>query len=285
VATSVRKVVTSFVSTPAAKKAAAPDADDSEDSEGEMVPLLCNRQVQEEGIFEKFFAATPGAPQIYFLPGLEDAVHASFVSRVQCNIVPRLLGEEFESMRHVTQSIGAEWVQKPPSGKELPYLTAKLAWQIDAKLKPDAVLIKKHPKVAGNIVLIQHRLYTKYWNDKTPGLLRDYIAFWSKAADEVERPLFLIFFNVIFGQQCDPDSPELKSLAALAGELDGNPCSVAVLDPLGGVEWEHVDAWLSTYLPRRRNQADSLRRTLFVTPDARSMKEIEPALREFVEQN
>ena len=281
VVTEIRKVVTQIASAPKPKPAAGGHDEDDEDDEGDLVPLLCNRQVQEQLLFEKFFGAAPGAPQIYFLPGREDAVHASFVTRVQCSIVPRLLGEEFESLRHLTQSIGAEWVQKPPSGKELPYLTAKLAWQFDAKLKPDAVLIKKHPKIAGNIVIIQHRLYAKYWNDKTPGLLRDYVAFWSKAADAVERPLFLIFFNLIFEESFLPDAAPIAALTALADELDGKPCSVTVFDPLGGVEWEHVDAWLATYLPRRANQGDTLRQSLFASKPIQPMRDVEVALRGF----
>ena len=286
VATEVRKVVAKFSTTPVSKKAAMPGGnDDAEDSEGELVPLLCDRQVQEEGIFERFFAAATGAPQIYFLPGREDAVHDSFVKRVQCNIVPRLLGEEYETLRHLTQMILGDWIEKLPSGRELPFLISKLTSKIDVKLKPDATLIKKHPKFAGNIILIQHRLYARFWNDKTPGLLRDYITFWSKAADEADRPMFLIFFNVIFAESCNPDGPELKALAALAEELDGHPCGVGLLDPLGGVEWEHVDAWLSTYLPRRRMNSDRLRRSLFATPEAKPMQEIEPALREFAEQD
>jgi hypothetical protein len=276
VVTELRKVVT--------KKASAPKvrpADDDEDSEGDLVPLLCNRQAQEQLLFEKFFEAVPGVPQIYFLPGREDAVHASFVNRVQSSLVPRLLGEEFETLRHRTQMIGAEWVQKPPTGKELPYLTAKLAWQIDAKLKADAASLKKHPKLADNVVIIQHRLYAKYWNDKAPGLLRDYISFWSKAADERERPLIMIFFNVIFEGSAGSEAPEFTALSELAAELDGKPCSVTVFDPLGGVEWEHVDQWLVTYFPRRADQGDALREELFANTPVRPMREVERALREF----
>ena len=279
VAAEIRKLVTQMASSPSVK--AKSRDDDDEDSEGDLVPLLCNRQVQEELLFEKFFGAQPGAPQIYFLPGREDAVHAGFVTRVQYNIVPRLLGEDFETLRNLTQSISAEWVQKPPLGKELPYLTAKLAWQFDSKLKGDAALIKKHPKIAGNIVVIQHRLYAKYWNDKTPGLLRDYIAFWSKAADADERPLFLIFFNLIFEGNVDPAAPEIAALRKIADELDGNPCTVAVFDPLGGVEWEHVDTWIASYFPRRVQDGDELRQTLFASAPVRPMKDVEPALRDF----
>jgi hypothetical protein len=277
VVTEIRKVVTRMASAPKPKSASSGD---DEDSEGDLVPLLCDRQSQEQLLFEKFIGATPGVPQIYFLPGLEDAVHASFVTRVQYDILPKLLGEESESLRHLTQSICAEWVQKPPSGKELNYLTAKLAWQIDARLKPDPVLIKKHPKIARGIVFIQHRLYAKHWNDKTTGLLRDYVAFWSKAANDEERPLFLIFFNVIFEEAIAPDAPLLAALASLAAELDGMPCSVAVFEPLGGVEWEQVDSWLATYFPRRMHHDDSLRQ-FFAARAIRPMREVESALREF----
>jgi len=279
VVTEVRKVVTQMASAPKPRPAANAE---SEDSEGDFVPLLCNRQPQEQLLFERFIGATPGAPQFYFLPGQENAVHTSFVTRVRYDTVPKLLGEEFESLRHLTQSISAEWTQKPPSGKELPYLTAKLAWQIDAKLKPDAVLIKKHAKMAGGIIVIQHRLYAKYWNEKTPALLREYVAFWSKAANEEERPLFLIFFNVIFDETISADSPQLAALAALAAELDGKPCSVTVFDPLGAVEWEHVDTWREIYFPRRRYQDQQLRQ-LFAEKRSRPMKEVEPALREFAD--
>ena len=66
---------------------------------------------------------------------------------------------------------------------------------------------KKHPKIAGNIVIIQHRLYAKYWNNKTADLLRAYATFWSKAANEVDRPLILIFFNVIFDSATPVTAP------------------------------------------------------------------------------
>jgi hypothetical protein len=263
---------------PARKEEAASE----EDNDGDLVPLLCDRQPQQQTLFERFMGAQAGAPQMYFLPGREDASHESFVTRVQHNLVPKLLGEDSESLRHQTQFISAEWVQKPPAGTELPYLTAKLAWQIDVKLKADAALIKKHPKIAGNIVIIQHRLYAKYWNNKTAGLLRDYAAFWSKAADEVERPLILIFFNVIFDSATPPTVP-INALKALAKECvkANQPCSVTVLDPLGDVEWEHVEEWLVTNFPRRVNKADSLRQTLFACTAAQPMKQVEPKLREF----
>src|SRR5436190_15555151 len=77
VVTEIRKVVTKKAATP---KPRPPAGDGSQDSEGDLAPLLCNRQLQEQELFEKFFAATPGVPQIYFLPGCEDAVHASFVT-------------------------------------------------------------------------------------------------------------------------------------------------------------------------------------------------------------
>jgi hypothetical protein len=276
VVTEIRKVVT--------KKASAPPRarQDGEDSDGDLVPLLCNRQIPEQLLFERFFASTPGVPQIYFLPGREDAIHASFVSRVQYNIVPRLLGEDFQSLRHITQLILAEWVQKPPTGKELPYLTAKLAWQIDSKLKADAALMKRHPKIKENILIIQHRLYGKYWNDKTPGLLRDYISFWSKAADADVRPLIMIFFNVIFDSDISKEAPEFASLSAIAADLDGKPCSVTLFDPLGDVEWEHVDEWLATYFPRRAAEGDMLRQSLFANTPLRPMKDVECALRQFL---
>jgi hypothetical protein len=282
VVTEIRKVVTQLASAPRSTSAGPGD---DEDSEGDLVPLLCNRQSQEELLFEKFIGAAPGAPQIYFLPGAQDAVHSSFVERVQYEILPRLLGEESESFRHLTQSICAEWAQKPPSGKELGYLTAKMAWQIDARLKADAGLIKKHPRIARGVVIIQHRLYAKHWNDKTPGLLRDYVAFWSKAADDKDRPLFLIFFHVIFedgapAEVPPAESPPLAALAELAAELDGKPCTVAVFEPLGGVEWHHVNDWLASYFPRRASQDRPLRK-LFREKPVLPMREVELALRAF----
>lgn len=261
--------------------------DEEEDSEGDEVPALCNRQAQEEAFLMKFMesmATAPGAPQFYFVPGLEDAVHTSFVTRVQHHLVPKLLGGEDESLRDKTQAITAEWVQKPPTGKELAYLTTKLAWAIDGKLKPDAVQIKKHPKVAGSVVVIQHRLYAKHWNANMTALLKEYVGFWSKAADEAERPLFLVFFNVIFSEGCRPDAPEIVALTALGEELDGKPCGVAVFDPLGCVEWEHVDAWVNEYLHSRIEDTDELRQSLFANGKCLPMKEVEPALRRFLEQ-
>ena len=55
---------------------------------------------QDQALFEKFFGATPGAPQIYFIPGQEDALHYSFVTRVQCDIIPKLLMQRSFSAMH-----------------------------------------------------------------------------------------------------------------------------------------------------------------------------------------
>jgi hypothetical protein len=77
------------------------------------------------------------------------------------------------------------------------------------------------------------------------------------------------------------DAPVIAALAALSQELDGKPCSITVFNPLGDVEWEHVDAWLATYFPRRANLSDVLRESLFSTKPARPMKDVEVALREF----
>jgi TIR domain len=136
VVTEIRKVVTQKAS--AGKPKARASQEDEEDSEGDLVPFLCNRQEQEQQLFEKYFDAAanaPGAPQIYFLPGREDAVHASFITRVQCGIVPRLLGEDFESLRHLTQLIGAEWVQQTTHGEgtSLPHSQTGLADRLQTK--------------------------------------------------------------------------------------------------------------------------------------------------------
>ena len=54
VVTEQRRVVSKRASTPRPKPASGGD---SEDSEGDLVPLLCNRQTQEQLLFEKFFGA------------------------------------------------------------------------------------------------------------------------------------------------------------------------------------------------------------------------------------
>jgi hypothetical protein len=73
----------------------------------------------------------------------------------------------------------------------------------------------------------------------------------------------------------------MAALSELAQEVDGKPCSVTVFDPLGDVEWEHVDTWLAEYFPRRANEGDVLRQSLFATKPVRTMKDVEVALREF----
>ena len=253
-----------------------------DDFEGDALVSLCNRQDQEQELWTRFLAAPVGAPQIYFLSGSEDAQHQRFIDRVLHRTLPDMLGQPAESLRDIVKPVSAPWVETPPSGREFPYLLTKTVREIDLALEPDAAKIKAHRKLAGRIVVIKHNLFARYWNPKMAGLLESYIDFWGKAADDRDRPLFLIFFMLTHSAEGQIDAIE-DEVTALSERLDGKPCTVALLPRMGGIEREHVYNWLEHNMPRsRRGRGEALLDRLFGANPCLPMGQVAKQLEEFI---
>jgi hypothetical protein len=232
------------------------------------------------GFANRFSSAPPGTPQIYFLPGSEDAAHASFVRRVRFRAIPELLGQAGESMRDAILPVVAPWVQDPPTGDELPYLLDRLAHAITKRPGSKAAEIRSDPKFSGRLLLIEHSVYARNWNAAMPRLLRDYIRFWAPA----DGARLVVFFHVIFSVKTalDPAAKEpiLAALKDLAAELDGKPCAVIPLAELSCIQRDHVSEWVRSYAGDC--ECDPLLDSLFASEDCVPLKVVEKQLANFL---
>jgi hypothetical protein len=256
-------------------------------NEGEALQYLCNRLAQEMD-FSSRFSSQSAATQVYFLPGPDGAMHPSFVRRLQDWTLPELLKMRGENPDGTILRVASPWVQSPPKGNEGPFLQQKLAGSLGRtaviQVTGDAAPIKQHPKLAGRIVIVEHTLYAKWWNEAMVALLADYLHFWSAPVPAVDRPArFLIFFHVVFPVDSEP-APILAALDKLAQEANAETCGVIRLEPLHCVEREHVDDWINTYLSDRRYEGDQLLNELFQSGSCLPMNKVEPRLQEFVNE-
>lgn len=265
-----------------------PRPESSAGNDGDALQYLCNRLAQEMDFSSRFSGQSPDT-QIYFLPGPDGAMHPSFVRRIQDWTLPELLRMEEQNPEGVIARVASPWVQSQPKGNEGPFLRQKLAVSLSrlatVQAGNDAGAIKQHPKLAGRIVMIEHTLYAKWWNDAMAALLKEYVRFWSAPAAASDRPArFLIFFHVVFPAGMDEAASKaiLNSLDGLAQEANGPGCAVIRLESLHCVEREHVDDWINTYLSNRRYAAEQLLDDLFQSAACLPMSKVEPRLQQFV---
>jgi hypothetical protein len=258
-----------------------------EPSEGDELRYLCDRQKQEMGFANRFSSTPVGVPQIYFLPGNEDAAHASFVRRVRFRSIPELLGQAGESMRDSLLPVVAPWVQDPPTGDELGYLLDRLAHAVTKRPGAKAAEIRTDPKLAGRWLVIEHSVYARNWNPAMTGLLRDYIRFWAPAENASGGPRVVVFLHIIFSakQSLDPGAKAEKeailgSLKNLAAEVDGKPCAVIPLSELSCIQRDHVSDWVRSYADDR--ECDNLLDTLFSSEECVPLKVVEKQLVNFL---
>ena len=257
--------------------------------EGDELRYLCNRQSQEMSFTMRFTAQAPEVPQIYYLPGPDNAAHAGFTRRIRFRTLPALLDRPEESLRDIVLPVAAPWVQTPPTGKELGYLLDQLAYTLKkfhAAGGATAAEMKVDTKLAGRLLLVEHVVYAKYWNDAMAALLKAYVQFWARAEPAPPGPRLIVFFQIVFPARDLRDAGEkekarndsiLARLDEIAAELDGKGCTVTRLEPLSCVEREHVQDWIS-YHAGARSDADSFVDRLFPGEECLPMKQVEKEL-------
>jgi hypothetical protein len=284
VADEIDKKVSLFESAPGAGTT-------QERNDGDEVRHLCDRQQQEMAFKMRFKSQPAEMPQIYFLPGSEDAAHSGFVRRIRFDTLPFLLDQQNESMRDTVLPLVAPWVQAPPTARELDYLLDQLAYTVKkfhGGSARNATEIPGDSKLANRLLLIEHGVYGKYWNDAMIALLKAYAQFWAASPPKQAGPRLVIFFHIIYPAKDPLDDAEksrretiFNKLGEISAELDGKGCAVTRLDALRCVEREHVQDWLNSHAAERID-GDALLDRMFPSDECRPMKRVQKELAEFL---
>lgn len=183
--------------------------------QGVLVPLLCDRDRQVELFrdkLENMFTDTPHLPQFYVIHGREMERHRSLVQRFKDIDIrhhsERLFGKELGYVRFYSIK---DWPNTEDLALRKRNLLRAMAYELELDelagsnwTAEDLVAALRGHREGGTIVF-QHSIFGEKWNSNSIKLMEWYVReFWNLEAKK-ERPLFIIFFNLIY----PPESPTL----------------------------------------------------------------------------
>ncbi|MEA2491494.1 MAG: hypothetical protein QOH21_3286, partial [Acidobacteriota bacterium] len=226
---------------------------------GSITPLLCNREFQEDTVDAVLGGdSSPGAaPAAFFLGGREEDNPDSFVRRiVETKLVP-YAGNSRPARIDIPWHGGWTLTSGPPALRNLLFraFTFPLA-------DPSPEAFRKHvAALADPVVVVNHALQADEWSaDHSPQVISAYLDFWDVVSDLEKKPLFILFFQILYASE-DGDSPAPSPSAirrALSDAVSAGKrrMRVTLLRDLTCVKDKHVTRWFETYagyvLPRER---------------------------------
>ncbi len=250
---------------------------------GEILPYLCNRDEQHTKFWDFFkdkIKKNNRKPQFVFIHGDEKECPDSFFTRIVEKSLFEYAERELEGNKVICKENEIEW----PDSADVEACKESVTQKLLNHFLPgsihdltrgaqlcDVVDLSKHP-----MVVVSHTISSTAWHRHSRGLLDWYIRdFWSDCDWGSERPLFLVFFKILY---CEPGNGRQsfwfsrrkpgrediqEELRELAGELETLSCSVLLLDELAPVNLNHVLAWMRSnrYYKndmKRKTKAESL---------------------------
>lgn len=252
---------------------------------GRLVPLLCNREEQEDAVDAILNGAAEEQtlPAAFFVCGVEDDNAESFIDRiVALKLVDDIASEPPRQVRipwrgGMTQTAG------PRALRTLVW--NKFDWPMPlAPAEPCAALLAQHAgALPERVVVVTHTLHADEWSDTTGPLLADYLDFWDAASDANPRPLFILFFEIVYASgdgDTPAPSPAVIRAAIKAALAKPRRIRTNLLRDLGCVKEKHVSRWFDTYGREVPSHARSERiKQLFTQGDCQKMQKIEEHLR------
>jgi hypothetical protein len=180
----------------------------SEPNMGYLVPYTCDRTNQEAD-FRKHFASGlsthPGVPQVYLIHGEERESHGSLIERFRSTRIQEHAQHKWGEHKATVSVWDTEWPDLDELHLRQDRLIAWLFEKIDplSPVKQDydyspAAFASLLGASLNSIVIIQHEISAKTWDQTTVELIEWYLNFWNEVKAAASIPQCLVFLNIIY---------------------------------------------------------------------------------------
>lgn len=180
---------------------------------GGSVIFTCDRSKQDER-FQHFFSQLSrerqGTPQAYFILGEWEQRPGSLVVRFKDTWIREHVTKHFDAEKTRIVLRRLEW----PDQDDLEARRKRLAFRLLRALNDNSgadtstaacrqLLIDRY---ADAVVVIEHNVLKDNWDRHTRKLLNWYLNYWDEVRGNVDIPLCMIFFNIIYPASQPSDS-------------------------------------------------------------------------------
>lgn len=320
------------------------------------VPQTCDRKLQEAtfAIFRDSGLQTrPDFPQFYFVHGGERENHKSFVNRLCRTSIQDYAAERSQDEGAKVTLVTAEWPPPREADEALaPALREEMlrhfvfakgrerllaadeykgrahaappeppAAQRNTGAQTPEAMRKMLMASGSSVVVFQHEIQARDWDEVTDALVRWYLKFWDEVRGDgpapQEFPQCFIFLNVVYPQSDGPASGALRVLRranprrldrrverALEGICEPDErapkvaaprCPCVLLARLSCVERQHLMDWLSENCPGMGEDEHEVEAHRILTDKrkgpakwfakCRNMRDVEPHLKRLHERS
>jgi hypothetical protein len=182
--------------------------EDLQPDTGSLVPYTCDRADQEAD-FRKCFSyglsTHPGFPQFYLIHGEERESHASLIERFRATRIQEHANNKWGEQKATVSVWDLDW----PDLVSFESRQDRLIWGLHEKGDPLSSMKENYDYSAkafasilssslNSIVIIQHEISAKTWDQTTTKLIQWYVRFWREVKSAASIPQCLVFLNVIY---------------------------------------------------------------------------------------
>ncbi|MDX2031519.1 MAG: hypothetical protein SF339_12660, partial [Blastocatellia bacterium] len=276
---------------------------------GMLVSKMCDRRLQQF-VFTRFFKfgrnSHNGYPQVYLVAGEEGDCHSSLVERLTHITITSAIEKEQNGKPHggIRHQKIAEWPRASDGTLDecklllISEVFKAFDWTHfnsggDLTASAFAELCKKTLQLH-SVVVIEHII--RGWDGSVHDLIKWYLQFWAEVRAISDKPLFVVFLNIIYPEPRRFVSKksimsarqrvlkELKEIsytseAELKSRILDNPCPCFLLNELTHVTRDDVKNWIIEnefydFIGEIEEQAEKI----FGDAETKPMAEIEPKL-------
>jgi hypothetical protein len=245
---------------------------------GRVVPLLCDREEQEDAIDALLAHPSPAEPCAFFIGGREEDNGDSFVERIVITkLTPGGLAARPAQIRIPWHG---GWSRHSGPRALTALLFEKLALPTG---DISAAAFARHASALPDpVIVLTHTLYGDEWSiTETPKILSAYLNFWDKVSSSGATARFVLFFLIIYPPDGDTPAPSPAAIrASLSSTIARRRVRATLVRDLPCVREKHVHRWFADYAgdipePERMQKIAAL----FATSTCQHMEAVEAALR------
>ncbi|HEU4887930.1 MAG TPA: TIR domain-containing protein, partial [Thermoanaerobaculia bacterium] len=184
---------------------------------GPLVPLLCNREEQEEAV-DAILTGDDAleTPAVFFIGGFEDDNGESFIDRIiELNLGAGMAAERPPRI-HIPWNGGWTRISGLQALRTLIWRKFELP-----EGEPTATHFARHVSALPSpVFVVTHKLHADEWSiDDTAWIVGKYLDFWDDAAQAETKPLFVLFFQIVYASSSG-DTPA-PSPSAIRSAIKG----------------------------------------------------------------
>jgi len=284
---------------------------------GYLVPYTCDRTNQEAD-FRKHFASGlnthPGFPQIYLIHGEERESHGSLIERFRSTRIQEHAQHKWGEQKATVSVWDPEWPDLDElslrQDRLIPWLFEKIDPLSPVKQDYDyspAAFAALLAASLNSIVIIQHEISARTWDQTTVELIEWYLKFWNEVKAAATIPQCLVFLNVVYPHTVESSGwfsaarvkrifqklknrkiqKQLRKICRRRQLLEkaGQPsCPFVMLNELTCVKPDDVMRWFRRHrIGRDDGEREQRCREIFITEDGelsdcKNMRDVEHAL-------